>query len=128
MNASLQYWPKHSYIYIIKYKCILVRQKMIYEQCSSSILYLMSFSAGYIIQTHSFSLLFTSCIADMFEHKNKSVNILILLFYICPPEVQFQAICISFMNTGYKFFLYIYILHRVYILHCQLIRIGNPSS
>ena len=47
----------------------------------------MSFSAGYIIQIHSFSFLFTSCIVDMFENKSKSVNICILLFHICPPGV-----------------------------------------
>ena len=54
-----------------------------------------------------------------------SVNIFILLFYICPPQVhpgiQIHPICDSFMNTGYKFF---YILHRFNILRRQLIRIS----
>ena len=64
---------------------------MIYEHCSSLTFFFtqLSSSTGYTIQTH---IRFTSCFhrvfVDMFENKSKSVNILILLFYICPSLVH----------------------------------------
>ena len=50
-----------------------------YEHCSALtfFFYLMSFSTGNTIQTHSFYFLFPSIFVDMFENKSKSVNILI---------------------------------------------------
>ena len=119
---------------------------MIYEYCSSLIFcFLMSISAGYTIQTHSFSFLFTSCIVDMFEIKSKSLNILTfkLLFYICPPEVRrgtpFSSIlqffheqriqvCVVFLFLFFFVFFCLFFLHRFYSLHRQLIRMSNPPS
>ena len=66
-----------------------------------------------MIYEHSFHFVFSSCIVDMFENISKSVNILILLFYISvllrsTAAIQFHAFCNSFMNTGYKFCFVIY--------------------
>ena len=49
--------------------------------------YLMSSSAGNTIQKHSLYFLISSLIVNKFENKSTSVNILILLFYICPLRV-----------------------------------------
>ena len=73
---------------------------MIFEHCGSfTFFYLMSSSVGNTIQTR-----FISCFQ---ENKSKSVNILILLFYIFPLRsivaLQFHAFFNSFMNTAYKF-------------------------
>ena len=126
--ACLQYWLKIG-DFVLTFTCIvnlLVRQKMIYEYCSSlTFFYLMSSSAGNTIQTHSgVYFLFPSFIVDMFETKSKSFYILILLFYICLPRVQvhhgtpISCILQLFMNTGYKFLYFIR----------QLIRMSIPPS
>ena len=43
------------------------------------------FSTGYTIIPIRFTSCFHGVFVDMFENESKSVNILILLFYICPP-------------------------------------------
>ena len=50
-----------------------------------------------------------------------SVNILILLFYICSPKVhlsiKIHLICNSFMNTGYKYFFFFFFFFFLFLAH-----------
>ena len=105
---------------------------MINEHCSSLIvIYLTSFSAGYIIQTYSFTFLFTSCIVNMFENKSKSVNILILVFYICPLEGHRVTPIPSSLHIFHEHRIQVFIVYIVfffYILHRLLIHTSNPPS
>ena len=56
-----------------------------------------------------------------------SVNILILLFYICPsqvhPGIQIHPICNSFLDTGYKFFMF-YIVLIFYRVLTRILKFG----
>ena len=118
----------------------VLRQKMIYEHCSSlTFFYLMSSSTGYTIQIHSFYFLFPLCSVDIFENKSKSVNILFCCFisvllksitalgfhirtriqlsYRAQPIFLRYSYCNSFMNTGFKFLHHLFIFTSSADLH-----------
>ena len=71
------------------------------------------FSTGYIIQTHSFPALFTSCIVA----KSKPVYILILLFYICPLEVHRDTPIPSILQFFHEHRIQVFYILHVFIFY-----------
>ena len=78
---------------------------MIHEHCSS-----LTFLPEEFLKHIRFTSCFHRVFVDMFENKSKSVNSLILQFISVLLRsivaLLFHTFCNSFMNTGYKFFIF----------------------
>ena len=77
--------------------------------------YLKSSSVGYTIQTHSFYILFPSCIVDLFENISKLTFLFRCFISVLLRSIaalQFHAFCYSFIVTDYKYlYLTLFLLH-----------------